>query len=232
MNRDEQIPSGEGRTPPDHRALADPTRSQRAAAEAAASSFRQFVPLLDGNGHGGPDGDVWSGDGGSGRDEDDPFGIAELRRSMRRAVDLYLELAERVFDLSTRSLEQALKPRLASLTGFGPAGGDGLLQLTGAPGEQTSAPIWLHNTTDVPLLPGRFRCSDLLGHDGSTIPSTLTAITPERTTIVAPGSSLAATFTVDVPADASPVVYVGHALLVPAPDVALAVRLHVVTPVR
>jgi hypothetical protein len=202
------------------RALTGMTDAQRLAAEAAKASFRLFAPSLAGNGQ-GP-----LADDPEGSRHDDPFGIGELRRSMRRAVDLYLELAERMFDLSTRAVEEALVPRIASLSGSGPEPAQGVLRVTCAPGERVTAPIWLHNMTDEPLAPGRFRCSDLLGSDGSFVRSAA-VITPERTEPLAPDASLRALLAIDVPADAAAVVYVGHAVLVPVPDVALAIHLSV-----
>jgi hypothetical protein len=219
VSDDERSPRGDGTD--------DGLAAARSAATAAAEqSFRLFAPLLGGRGN-GLESSTYEAD--DQRAPDDPFGIGELRRSMRRAVDLYLELAERVFDVSTRSLEQTLKPRLASMTAASSSPTDGVVRVSGTAGTRVSAPIWLHNMTDEPLPPARFQCSDLLGSDGSIIGSGAATIVPPATERLSPGQSVAALLTIEVPAGTPAVVYVGHAVLVPLPDVSLVVRLEVGT---
>jgi hypothetical protein len=211
-----------------------PDDLRREAAEAAASAYRRFAADVAGttNGDGAEAGSHDGADGDAGPatgHEDDPFGIGDLRRSMTRALDLYLELAERVFDVSTRSLEQALGGPLAAMAGPRVPSAQPV-RLEAPPGGRATATIWLHNVTGAPLATARLLCSDLLGDDGSTLPASAATFEPGWSGPVVPFATVSATLVVAVPASAAPAVYVGHAVLVGAPDVAVPLRLTVEGP--
>jgi hypothetical protein len=205
-------------------ALRSLTEAHRRALESADASFRTFAGFLDGR-RAGPEVDA-AEDAGA-ELHDDPLGFGELRRAMTRSFDLYLELAERFFDASSRSLEDTLRSRGVTVTGGGRDGAPSPLRVEGRPGERVSVPIWLHNLTDEAVTERRYLVTDLVSHTGAVLPGRAAVVTAETTETVVPGASVSAELTITLAADTAVGVYHGHVLLAPIADAALPVRLHV-----
>jgi hypothetical protein len=209
-------------------ALRTLTDAHRRAVESADASFRMFAGFLDGRAR--SDAPVSNGDGPADDEirtelHDDPLGFADLRRGITRSLDLYLELAERFFDASARSLEDALRVRGVTVTGGGRDPEPAPLRIEGRPGERVSVPIWLHNLTDDALTERRYVVTDLVSHTGAVVPAAATDVAADCREPVAPGASVSADLTITLGADTPLGIYVGHVLLAPVADAALPVRL-------
>jgi hypothetical protein len=211
------------------------TDAHRRAIDTADSSFRLFARFFGtdatsrGNGHHDHGGQrrVDGLDGDEAALEEEPVGFAELRRSVIRSLDLYLEMAERMFDSSTRSLEGALRARGVTVTGTGKDPTWTPLRPSGRAGAHASTPIWLHNSTDETLGDVCFRPTDLVAHTGSIVRAAAVRVTPPGFEQVAPGASLCGELTIDLPADLAPGSYAGYVLLSPVPDAVLPILLDV-----
>jgi len=208
------------------------TDAHRLAIDTADASFQFFARFLDG------DGDRQHQNGSSpeptqGLDESvdgDGLGFGELRRAITRSLDLYLELAERLFDSSTRSLESALRMRGVTVT---PAPGHPKwtpLQLETVRGGHATGPMWLHNQTDAALSAVTFRPTDLCTHDGSVIAASTIDVAPSTIDVIGPDASVNATVTIPVASGARAGLYVGHVLVSPEADAVLPLHLRVLEP--
>ena len=174
--------------------LAALTDTHRLAIETAQASFRSFARAVgDGAGGGG------SGPGGWRADADDdgqatgdagwtPSRFADLRRTVTRSLDLYLELAERLMDTATRSLEDTLRARGVTATA---AGGSNrwtpVRPSRRSPARWRAAPIWLHNMTPDPMTAATFLPTDLTAHDGSVLPAACLTVDPPSLAESRPG---------------------------------------------
>jgi hypothetical protein len=109
------------------------------------------------------------------------------------------------------------------------ANGSGSVTLAASPGERAHGEVWLHNggATDMGLV--RLRCSDLLGHDGSTVEALAVRIEPDAVAMPA-RCSRGVIVEVDVAQAISPGNYRGTLLAVDQPDVWLPVALTVRPP--
>jgi len=210
----------------------DPLRSltdaHRLAIDSADATFRFFARFLGGDGRDASangNGDITHPVDDEPPDGD--LGFAELRRGVTRSLDLYLDLAERLFDTSTRTLEDALRTRGVTVTGGQRDAVSPPLSIEGRSGERVVAPIWLHNLTDEPLVGARCFSSDLVAHTGCRVPARSIVVTPGWSGLVKAGSSATAEVVVTIPADTPPAIYVGHVLLSPVADASLPLRLHV-----
>src|SRR5205823_1245013 len=203
---------------------------RRVALATADASFRVFSQVLRGSAavENGAVRDHVDADEPDGAD--DHLGFGELRRSITRSLDLYLELAERFFDASTRSLEATLRARGVSVTGEGNPAPWTPLRFQGEAGRRTTTTIWLHNVTDQTLEGVRFRSTDLVAHDGAVVPAGASAVDPPVVERVAAGSSVAAALTVDVAPSVPSGCYVGYVLLSAVPDAVLPLSLTVRPP--
>jgi hypothetical protein len=206
------------------------TDAHRLAIDTADASFQFFARFLDddgadhhhnGSSHEPTDGLDQSVDG-------DGLAFGELRRAITRSLDLYLELAERLFDSSTRSLESALRMRGVTVTPAPRHPKWTPLQLDAVPGDHTTGLMWLHNQTDVALSAVTFRPTDLSAHDGSVIRASTIDVAPRTIDRLPPDASVSATVTIDVAGNVRAGLYVGHVLVSPEADAVLPLHLRVV----
>jgi hypothetical protein len=198
------------------------TDAQRRAIETADASFRLFTRFLGGDGNHHANGSP-APDGV----DDDQLGFAELRRSVTRSLDLYLELAERFFDSSTRSFESALRARGVSVTGAQEEGPWTPVRPDALPGGRALAKIWLHNSTTATLTDVTFRPTDLTAHTGATIGAAAVTIAPSRIEDVSPGTSVGLDLSIEVSTAAAAGLYAGYVLVSPVPDAVLPVLMRV-----
>jgi hypothetical protein len=207
------------------------TDAHRLAIDTADASFQFFARFLDGDG----DGQHQNGSAEPTRVVDDSvdgdgLGFGELRRAITRSLDLYLELAERLFDSSTRSLESALRVRGLTVTPAPRHPKGTPLQLEAVRGERATGLMWLHNQTDDALSAVAFRPTDLSSHDGSVIAASAIDVAPRTIDVIPPGATVSATVTIGVVAGARAGLYVGHVLVSPEADAVLPIHLRVVEP--
>lgn len=206
--------------------LARLTEAHRLAIDAAQASFQSFARVL--------------GDGGrsvaSATSEDlphddaaeaDDVGFAELRRTVTRSLDLYLEIAERLMDTATRSLEDTLRSRGVTTTGGRRDQPWTPLHIEVQPGGTASASIWLHNVTDEPIAEATFVATDLVAHHGSRVSASCVTVDPETVTRVAPRASLTAALSLRLETDVPEGTYLGYVLVSPLPGIAVPIRLDV-----
>jgi hypothetical protein len=198
-------------------ALTALTDVQRRGLDAATQVVREFADLLDAR----PSPDTQpspdpAGDGGP-VNGNEP-GLAQLRVTVARALDLYADLVRSSFEGYADLMDQMLRSRgveLDSVSG-------GLLTLQGAAGARATGTVWVHNTTAqrasaAPHLTG------LASHDGRVVPASAGRFQPTALTI-GPRASMSATMEVDL-GDVAPGLYRGYVLARGLPDAALPVRL-------
>jgi hypothetical protein len=193
-------------------ALTALTDVQRLGLDAATEVVRGFADLLDIQ---PPTPDPADGrEPANGREPD----LAQLRVIVARALDLYSDLVRRSFEGYADLMDQTLRSRGVQLD----SGPGGLLTLQGAAGVRATATVWMHNTTTQPAS-AEPRLTDLVSHDGRTVPASAGRFQPAVLTI-GPGASTSATVEVAL-GHVAPGVYHGHVLASGLPDVALPVRL-------
>ena len=226
-------PPGRRRTP---EAIAfDPlaalTDTHRLAIETAQASFRSFARAVgDGAGGGGFGARrVAPGEqADDGLDDGmDAISFADLRRTVTRSLDLYLELAERLMDTATRSLEDTLRARGVTATGGRREQPWTPVVVEAQPGEVASAPVWLHNMAPDPMTAATFVPTDLTAHDGSVLPAACVTLDPPSLAEVPPRASASATLSIRVGDGVAPGTYVGHLLVSPLAGVVVPIRLDV-----
>jgi hypothetical protein len=187
--------------------------SARQEAIAAASRvIARQLEQVDGGG---------MGDGARERTADGRPGVSDLRAAAARSFDLCTDLFQRTFDLYADVLESGLRRRDESLVEYGATVPEVLL--SGRAGEATTAPIWIHNSTDVALVGVRLRMTALGADDGTVLPATIATFEP-RTIDVDAGGRAMSRLSAALPATARPAIYFGHALLVGFPHGALSLR--------
>ena len=128
------------------------TDAHRLAIETAQASFRSFARVVGDSQDGGfgarraasADPDAMAQDHAG---DLDAISFADLRRTVTRSLDLYLELAERLMDTATRSLEDTLRARGVTASGGRREQPWTPVSLAAQPGAAASAPIWIHNVT-------------------------------------------------------------------------------------
>ena len=208
-------------------ALTALTDVQRRGLDAATQVAREFAGLLDMQPPPGtpppgtppPPGMQLPPDQANGGPENghEP-GLAQLRVTVARALDLYADLVRSSFEGYADLMDQMLRSRGVELGSVG----DGLLTLQGAAGARAAGTVWMHNTTvrRVSAVP---RLTDLASHDGRVVPASVGRFQPAALTIE-PGASSSAAVEV-VLGDVAPGVYRGHVLARGLPDAALPVRL-------
>lgn len=197
------------------------TDVQRLGLDAATEVVRGFADLLDSQPPGtpapDPAGDEKLANGGEPANGHEPD-LAQLRVIVARALDLYSDLVRRSFEGYADLMDQTLRSRGVQLD----SGAGGLLTLQGAAGVRATATVWMHNTTAQPAS-AEPRLTDLVSHDGRTVPASAGRFQPAVLTI-GPGASTSATVEVAL-GHVVPGVYHGHVLACGLPDVALPVRL-------
>ena len=198
-------------------ALTALTDAQRRGLDAATQVVKEFADLFDTQ----PSSDTQpspdpADDVGpvNGREP----GLAQLRVTVARALDLYADLVRRSFEGYADLMDQMLRSRGVA---FDSVDG-GLLTIQGAAGARAIGTVWMHNTTAqrASAVP---RLTDLASHDGRVVPASAGRFQPATLTIE-PNASTSATVKV-ILGDAAPGVYRGYVLARGLPDVALPVRL-------
>jgi hypothetical protein len=198
-------------------ALTALTDAQRRGLDAATQVVRGFADLLDMQPPPDTQPSSDQADDGGPVNGYEP-GLAQLRVTVARALDLYADLVRSSFEGYADLMDQMLRSRgveLDSVRG-------GPLTLQGAVGARASGTVWMHNTTARPAsaVP---RLTDLASHDGRVVPASAGRFQPAALTIE-PSASTSATVEV-VLSDAAPGVYRGYVLARGLPDAALPVRL-------
>jgi hypothetical protein len=204
-------------------ALTALTDVQRRGLDAATQVVREFADLLDTQ---PPPGTQPSPDAQPSPDQADDGGLvngyepglAQLRVTVARALDLYADLVRSSFEGYADLMDQMLRSRgveLDSVSG-------GHLTLQGAAGARATGTVWVHNTTAqrasaVPSL------TDFASHDGRVMSASAGRFQPAALTI-GPSASMSATVEVDL-SDVAPGLYRGYVLARGLPDAALPVRL-------
>jgi hypothetical protein len=149
---------------------------------------------------------------------------------MRRSLDLYLELAERFLDASSRSFESALRDRRVGISGTEADAATNDVRLSAAAGGRASSRVWIHNRTDRPIVAAAFRATDLWSNRGDVIGSGSVHVDPATVTSLLAGESVSSTIVVDVEPGAASITYYGHIMLEGPDDVAVSLRLDVRPP--
>ncbi|MBV8430084.1 MAG: hypothetical protein JO244_02905, partial [Solirubrobacterales bacterium] len=85
-----------------------------------------------------------------GADGNSPAALAQMRTAVGRAIDLYADLLGETFALYAETLEQMLGRGAGARPGSAPAVGSPVL-ITGTPGQEATATVWLHNVASAPL---------------------------------------------------------------------------------
>ena len=150
--------------------------------------------------------------------------LAQMRNSVARAIDLYADLLGETFALYADAIEQVLR-RDGGARPAVSAGGGSPVAINGAPGEEATATVWLHNVTGSPLSAAELRLTGLSAHDGRTLPVAC-AFSPPALDVAA-GSSASAGLSVTLPPDAAAGVYHGLVLASGAPAASVPVLLTV-----
>jgi hypothetical protein len=199
------------------------TEAQRRSVAAASDLFEQLLDEVRGRATPRLNFDALLGaDGGEGSG---PAGLAQMRSAVARAIDLYADLLGETFALYADALEQVLRPGNGSRPGRSSGGGAPVV-LTGTPGQEATATVWLHNAASSPLVAAELRMTSLTAHDGGTLGELGCVFSPQALDVAA-GSSAAAVVSVRVPADAAPGAYHGLVLASGAPAASVPVLLTV-----
>jgi hypothetical protein len=156
-------------------------------------------------------------DSGAGSD-----GVPQMRAAVARAIDLYADLFRETFLLYADVVELAVRGGGATLTASGAAGVP--LALSGLPGREAAAEVWIHNATEAPLSDIALRVTDLAAHDGAKLAGTLATFSPAAFDVPARASA-SATLALAVPHAAAAGAYHGHVLAAGLPAASVPVRL-------
>lgn len=158
-------------------------------------------------------------------DGDRSAALAQIRSSVTRTIDLYSDLVNETFAIYADAIEQVLGrdggPRPASSSG-----GASPVALSGRPGAEATAKVWLHNATSAPVTGVRLWMTGLTAHDGRTLHETACAFFPGVLDVEA-GSSASAAVSVTVPTNAGAGDYHGLVLATGLPAAGVPVLLTV-----
>lgn len=146
---------------------------------------------------------------------------AQLRAAMARAIDLYADLFRETFDVYADLVEQAIGAGGARVTG---SEGASPVALSGLPGENAAASVWLHNPTESRLLAVSLHVTDLAAHDRTTVAGACGAFSP-GTVEVASRARASTTLGIAIPGGAAPGAYHGLVLATGMPAVSVPVLL-------
>jgi hypothetical protein len=150
----------------------------------------------------------------------DDGGSRRLQADAQRALESYLDVLRHVAELGLPFLEGAgPQPR---------TGGDGLELPDLAPGGQTSARLWIHNSTGSAAIGLRPWTSGLLSHDGSTLGAHLVTFRPDRIDRLDPGASAELLMVATTPQGTPVGLYHGQILVEGLPATAFPVSVRVV----
>jgi hypothetical protein len=149
--------------------------------------------------------------------------------SARLVVARFAEMFER-FQAGTGAAVEAGRFLLLDGSGLrhGSADAGELVLPDVLPGDECSAPLWLHNPTSSSCQGLRLWSPGLSTHDGHTIDGSAIVFNPAGVARVPADSSLQILVIVAVPSSASPGTYHGQVLVEGLPDVAFAVSFNVV----
>lgn len=191
----------------------------------AASGLR--VPLA-------ANGEAPVGNGFTGAPPDEPVGSdvpdltglsRRLRADSERLVELYASWTRALVDGAASLVEQA--------SGLPTAQGGGANETLAlgpvAAGTATAASAWLHVLDGPPAPPSELHASDLVAHDGSCLPGASVTCTPPSLHTDSNRTTTEVVVSARVPVGTSPGIYHGHLLARGLPEVALALRLEVVS---
>jgi hypothetical protein len=150
-------------------------------------------------------------------------GFVELRGTVMRTTQLYLELLQRTADDYLSAVEGLVRRGAATLSG-GDTGS--ALALTALPGGRAVAPLWIHNTTDASVSGVTLRLTDLTAADGARIAATSAAFSPAALDVSA-AETRRASLSVAVPRSIASGTYHGHVLVAGLQGASIPVRLAV-----
>lgn len=148
-------------------------------------------------------------------DADTEAELRRLRIDLERAVDLCVDVFERVLSVARRIGVRDDAQR---------AGRDDVV-IDAAPGSSGTAVLWIHNTSTDRRPAPVFRCTGLVEFDGAEIPTGAVSVRCSDAPID-PGTSRRVEVSVDVPRDTRAGSYHG-VLISRRPDTAMAVRVEV-----
>lgn len=193
------------------RALTD---LQMQGIRAASQVAERFTRLLDGD---FPNPWAPTAAAGNGEAPVDGAVVGEVRANMARLADLYADIFQRMFDSYADLLERQARrgPQLD-------AGATIAVQLNGAPGDQITGDIWLHDYREE-LGPVTLRPTSLTHADGTSIPSSAISVSPSVITEPDPTGTSRIRMAVATDANASLGKYHGFVLAEELPDEALQV---------
>lgn len=157
--------------------------------------------------------DVPVGPRGAGADPDTE--LRRLRIDLERALDLSIDVFDRVLALASR-----IEPR----PGDGGGADAGPLVVRGRPGDRAHGTLWIHNRADRDEPAPALRCTDLTTFAGAVIPARHVRVDLADEPIAA-WNSRAAELVVTVPEATPPGAYVG--LVIAADDADLSFRVRV-----
>lgn len=199
-----------------------PDGLRRRAIETASDVFDRLIEELDRPQMASPRIDAaLEGFDDSGADAGRP-GLWEMRRTFGRAIDLYADLARMTFEAYADVVEASVGRGTAAAPAD--AGAEAPVLLTGRPGAQAEAAVWIHNPSRAAFSGLALRMTDLIAHDGARIEASLGSFLPSELD-VAPSTSASAILSVRIPESAAASVYYGHVLAVGAPDAGAPTRL-------
>jgi hypothetical protein len=143
---------------------------------------------------------------------------ARAREAITAAVTLFGDIVLGIVDRYADLVEQQGQRGVAT------DATDGVVTLTGVPGRQAEALVWVHNVSGVLARDLELRLTALTAIGGAEISGATGSFTPPLLHVAAaePGQT---SLRLDIPAGASPGTYYGHVLVVGLPEVALSVRL-------
>jgi hypothetical protein len=151
-----------------------------------------------------------------------PTDLPQLRAAVARTIDIYADLFRHTLELYADVVESALRSNGAGASD--PDAGGAEVALTGSPGTEAVAVVWIHNSSTAPVDAIALRMTDLTAHDGARIAASAAFFTPSCLD-VGPASSGSSSLSVLVPESAAPGTYVGHVLATGLPETRLGVCL-------
>ncbi|MGH9192884.1 MAG: hypothetical protein ACRDZ0_10505 [Acidimicrobiales bacterium] len=132
---------------------------------------------------------------GDGDDLAEP-GFQQIRAIVARAIDLYMDLFQRTFEVYADLTETSLRRRDVTVGGNGASPTAPLTLQVGEDGV-AEGQLWLHNATDEAIGPDRVSATPLCSHAGHVVPAADVTIEPSSLPAVPPGELARAVVRVD-----------------------------------
>jgi hypothetical protein len=192
----------------------DPIDVQRQAMDSVAEAFDSLVHEL-----GDVDRPVRAlrvGPAAPGDPADPLESASRAREAVAAAVTSFADIVLDIVDRYTDLVEQQGQRRDDTA--------DGLVTLTGVPGQEAEALVWVHNGSGVPVDDLELRLTSLTTGAGAEISGASGSFTPTLVHVTA-GEPGRTSLRLDIPESACPDTYYGHILVQGMPEVALSVRL-------